>query len=117
MHEAIVRVQQSPLLYIDTEVDINEFLCSFGLVRKDLLLETTKQRGVTLTGELPEYEGCSMAKGRRKPIAKTTKRRADKCASRVFLDVCQPKSVRSMGGKNTCFWSKIIFLGFLMCTS
>ena len=73
---------------IDTEVDINEFHCSFGHVHKELLLETVKQRGVTLTG-----------KGRKKSIAKTTKRRADKPGGRVFLDVCGPKSVRSIGGK------------------
>ena len=84
---------------IDTEVDINEFHCSFGHVHKELLLETAKQRGVTLTGELHECKGCSMAKGRKKPIAKTTKSRADKRGGRVFLDVCGPKSVRSIGGK------------------
>ena len=76
---------------IDTEVDINEFHCSFGHVHKELLLETAKQRGVTLTGELHECKGCSMAMGRKKPVAKTTKSR--------FLDVCGPKSVRSIGGK------------------
>ena len=37
---------------IDIEVDINEFPCSFGHVHKELLLETAKQLGVTLTGEL-----------------------------------------------------------------
>ena len=40
-----------------------------------------------------------MAKGRKKPIAKTTKSRADKRGGRVFLDVCGPKSVRSIGEK------------------
>ena len=85
-------------LNIDTEVDINKFHCSFGHVHKELLLETAKQRGDTLTGELHKCKGCSMAKGPRKPIAKTTKSRADKRGSRVFLDVCGPKSVRSIGG-------------------
>ena len=83
----------------DTEVDINEFHCSFGHVHNELLLETAKQRGVTLTGELHECKGCSMAKRRKKPIAKTTKSRADKRGGRVVLDVCGPKSVRSLGGK------------------
>ena len=78
----------------DTEVDINESHCSFGHVHNELLLETAKQRGVTLTGELHECKGCSMAKGRKKPIAKTTKSRADKRGGRVVLDVCGPKSVR-----------------------
>ena len=40
-----------------------------------------------------------MAKGRRKPIAKTTKNHADKCGGRVFLYVYGSKSVRSIGGK------------------
>ena len=84
---------------IDTEVDINEFHCSYGHVHKELLLETAKQRGVTLTGELHECEGCSITKGRKKPISKTAKSRADKRGGRVFLGVCGPKSVRSMGGK------------------
>ena len=83
---------------INTEVDINEFHCSFGHVHKELLLETGKQRGVTLTGELQECEGCSMTKERRKPIATTTKSLADIRDVRLFFDVCGPKSVRSMGG-------------------
>ena len=42
---------------IDTKVDINEFHCSFGHAHKELLLETAKQRGVALTGELHECKG------------------------------------------------------------
>ena len=77
---------------IDAEVDINEFHCSFGHIYKRLLLETTKERSVTLTGELRECQGCSMAKGRRKPITKTTKSCTAKQGGRVFLDVCGPNS-------------------------
>ena len=85
---------------IDTEVDMNDFYCSFGRVREERLLETAKQHGVTLTGELQECEeGCPTAKKRRKPVAKTTKSRADWRGGRVFLVFCGPKSVRSMGGK------------------
>ena len=40
-----------------------------------------------------------MAKGRKKAIAKTTKSRADKRGGHVFLDICGPKSVRSIGRK------------------
>ena len=36
---------------IDTEVDIKESHCSFEHVHTEFLLEATKQRGVTLTGE------------------------------------------------------------------
>ena len=102
---------------IDTEVAINEFHCSFGHVHKELLLETAKKRGVTLTGELHECKGCSMAKGRMKPIAKTSKSRADKRGGRVFLDVCGRKSVRPIGGKEYMLLVKDDFLGFLLCTS
>ena len=62
-------------------------------------METVKQRGVALTGDLHECEGCSMVNGHKKPIAMTTKSRADKRGGHVFLDVCGPKSVQSMGGK------------------
>ena len=40
-----------------------------------------------------------MAKGRKKLTAKTTESRADKRGGRVFLDVCGPKSVQSIGRK------------------
>ena len=40
-----------------------------------------------------------MAKGRKESIAKTTKSRADKRGGRVFHDVCGPKNVRSIEGK------------------
>ena len=43
---------------IDTEVDVNKFHCSFGNYHKEHLLETAKQRGVTLTGELHECKGA-----------------------------------------------------------
>ena len=76
------------------------------------MLETAKQHGVTLAGELHECKGCSIAKGRKKPIAKTTKSRADKRGGRVFLDVCGPKSVRSVGGKEYMFLAKDDFSRF-----
>ena len=53
-----------------------------------------------------------MAKGRKKPIAKTTKSRADKRGSRVFLDVCGPKSVRSIGRKEYMLLVKDDFSSF-----
>ena len=45
-----------------------------------------------------------MVKGRKKPIAKTTKSRADKRGGHVFLDVCGQKSVQSMEGKECIFF-------------
>ena len=58
------------------DVDINDFHCSFGHVHEGLLRETAKQRNVNLTGTLQECEGCSIAKGRAKPIPTTTRTRA-----------------------------------------
>ena len=72
---------------IDTDVDTNGFHCSFGDAHERLRLETAKHRGVTLTSGLRECEGCSMAKGRGKPIAKITKGRVHERGGRVFLDL------------------------------
>ena len=58
------------------DVDINDFHCSFGHAHEGLLRETAKQRNVNLTGMLRECQGCSIAKGRAKPIATTTATRA-----------------------------------------
>ena len=89
-----------PIFKID--VDINDFHCSFGHVHEGLLRDTAKQQNVNLTGTLRECQGCSIAKGRAKPIATTTGTRAVKSGGRVFLDVCGEKSVQSIEGKKTC---------------
>ena len=81
------------------DVDINVFHCSFGHVHEGLLRETAKQRNVNLTGTLRECQGCSIAKGRAKPIATTTRTQAVKPGGRVLLDVCGEKSVQSIGAK------------------
>ena len=75
--------------------------------------------GATLFCKSGRWFFAPTVKGRMEPIAKTTKSRADKRGGRVFLDVCGPKTVRSdqYGEKSTCFWSKMIFLGFLLCAS
>ena len=58
------------------DVDINDFHCSFGHAHVGLLHETARQRNNNLTGTLQEYQGCSIAKGRAKPISTTTETRA-----------------------------------------
>ena len=58
------------------DVDINDFHCSFCYVPEELLCETANQRNVNLTGTLREYQGCSIAKKRAKPISTTTGTRA-----------------------------------------
>ena len=85
------------------DVDINDFHCSFGHGNEGLLRETAKQRNINLTGTLRECQGCSIAKGRAKPISTTTGTRAVKPGGRVSLDVCGEKSVQSMGGKKYMF--------------
>ena len=84
---------------LNMDVDINDFHCSFGHVHGGLQRETAKQRNVNLTGTLREYQGCSIAKGRAKPIATTTGTQAVKPGGRIFLDVCGGKSVQLIGGK------------------
>ena len=94
------------------DVDMNDFHCSFGHVHDELLRETAKQRNVNLTGTLRECQGCSIAKGRAKPIATTTGTRAVKPGGRVFLDVCGEKSVQSIGGKKYMLMIRDDFIGF-----
>ena len=79
--------------------DINEFHCSHGHMHEYLLRKTAKQIGGKLQGQLVPCQGCSEAKGIRKPIKPFTYTRATKPAERCFVDLSRPKSVRSMGGK------------------
>ena len=82
-----------------TPTDINLFHCTYGHTHEALLKQTTKQQGVSLGGELRECRGCSMAKGLRKPIARSTDTRADKKLERVFVDLSGKMAVRTIGGK------------------
>ena len=79
--------------------DINEFHCSHGHMHEDLLRKTAKQIGVKLRGQLVPCQGCSEAKGIRKPVKTFTYTRATKPAERYFVDLSGPNPVKSMGGK------------------
>ena len=68
-------------------------------MREDLLRKTAKQIGVKLQGQLIPCQGCSGAKGIRKPAKPFTYIRAAKPADRFFIDLSGPKSVQSPGGK------------------
>ena len=81
------------------DVDINDFHCSFGHVHERILRGRAKQRNANLTGTLRECQGCPIAKGRAKPISKTTGTRAVKPGDRFLLDACGEESVQSVGGK------------------
>ena len=82
-----------------TPTDINLFHCSYGHTHEALLKQTAKQQGVSLSGELHECRGCSMAKGLRKPIVRSTDTRADKKLQRVFVDLSGKMAVPSIRGK------------------
>ena len=45
-----------------TPTDIDIFHCTYGHTHKALLKQTVKQKRVSLSGELHERRGCSMAK-------------------------------------------------------
>ena len=79
--------------------DINILHCTFGHAHEGLLKKTATQQGIAYSGELHECRGCSMAKGLRKPIARSTRTRADKRLQRVFVDLSGPMAVKSIGGK------------------
>ena len=79
--------------------DINILNCTFGHAHEGLLKKTATQQGIAYSGELHECRGCSMAKGLRKPIARSTHTRADKRLQRVFVDLSGPMAVKSIGGK------------------
>ena len=84
-----------------TPTDINILHCTFGDTHEVLLKK--EQQGVNPSGELQECRGCSMAKGPRKPIARSTHTGADTlCLSRApaaAAPYCQRGGVYSGGGR------------------
>ena len=84
-----------------TPTDINIPHCTFGDTHEVLLKK--EQQGVNPSGELHECRGCSMAKGPRKTIARSTHTGADTlCLSRApaaAAPYCQRGGVYSGGGR------------------
>ena len=84
-----------------TPTDINILHCTFGHTHEVLLKK--EQQGVNPSGELHECRGCSMARGLRKPIARSTHTGADTlCLSRApaaAAPYCQRGGVYSGGGR------------------
>ena len=84
-----------------TPTDINILHCTFGDTHEVLLKK--EQQGVNPSGELHECRECSMAKGPRKPIARSTHTGADTlCLSRApaaAASYCQRGGVYSGGGR------------------
>ena len=79
-------------------IDINDFHVSYAHGHALSLVETARQLGITLTGELFPCLGCSMAKWKRLPIPKTTSSRSTRPLQRVFVDLSGPRPVQSIGG-------------------
>ena len=82
-----------------TPTDINILHCTFGHTHEVLLKKTATQQAIAYSGELHECRGCSMAKGLRKPIARSTHTRAAKKLQRVFVDLSGPMAVQSIGAQ------------------
>ena len=84
-----------------TPTDINILHCTFGHTHEVLLKK--EQQGVNPSGELHECRGCSMARGLRKSIARSTHTGADTlCLSRApaaAAPYCQRGGVYSGGGR------------------
>ena len=84
-----------------TPTDINILHCTFGYTHEVLLKK--EQQGVNPSGELHECRGCSMARGLRKSIARSTHTGADTlCLSRApaaAAPYCQRRGVYSGGGR------------------
>ena len=86
-----------------TPTDIKTFHCTYCQTHEVLLMETADQQGVHLRGELHECRGCSMVKGLREPIVRSTHNRAGTlCPSRapaVITSYCRKGGVYSRGGR------------------
>ena len=82
-----------------TPTDINVLHCKFGHTHEVLLKTTATQKGIAHSGDLHECRGCSMAKGLRKPIARSTHTRAAKKLQRVFVGLSGQMIVQSIRGK------------------
>ena len=86
-----------------TPIDINTFHCTYGHTHEVRLKKTVEQQRVNLSGELHECRECSMAKGLRKPIARSTHTRAGTLfpsrAPAATALYCRRRGVYSGGGR------------------
>ena len=82
-----------------TPNDVNILHCTFGHTHEVLRKKTATQQGIAYSGDLHECRGCSMAKGLRKPIARSTHTRAAKKLQRAFANLSRLMTVQSIGGK------------------
>ena len=79
-----------------TSPDISTFHCIYGHTHGVLFKKTAEQQGADHSGDLHECRRCSMAKGLRKPIARSMHTRANKKIQRVFVDLSGKMAVSSI---------------------
>ena len=82
-----------------TPADIDILHCTFGHTCEVLLNQTATQQGIAYSGDLYECRGCSIPKGLRKLMARSTHTRAAKKPERVSVGLSGPMTVQSIGGK------------------
>ena len=71
---------------------------SYAHAPPGILHETAMQLGFRLTGKFRPCGGCSMSKGKRQPLRKTTLTRSERPSKRVSVDLAWPKPTQSVGG-------------------
>ena len=89
----------APGKYGSNEVNWNVFHASQAHANASRLKATAKSMGVKLTGTLTQCQGCSVAKGLRAPIPKSTTSRSTERLGRVFIDLSGRKEIAAPGGK------------------
>ena len=86
-----------------TSPDISTFHCTYGHTHDVLFKKTAEQQRADHSGDLHECRRCSMTKGLRKPITRST-HRASKKLQRAFVDLSGKMIIPSIWGK----WYKLI---------
>ena len=102
---------------IDTEVDINEFHCSFGHSHKELLLETAKHRGITLRASCKRAKDARWQRDAGSQWPRPLKTVQISVVAVSFSMFTGPRVYDQWWEKSTCFWSKIFFPANLRCKS
>lgn len=80
-------------------INTNDYHCPTGHSNEVLTLKTAEYREIVIEGNLLECRGYAIAKGLRKSIEQSTHTRTIIKIGRVFVDLCGPKVVKSLGRK------------------
>ena len=79
-------------------MDNNDMYVSYAHAHPGIWHETAKQLGFRLTGNFRACGGCTMSKGKRQPLRKTSLYRSEGPLQRVFADLARLKPTQSAGG-------------------